>query len=118
MKDSYTVQLVSDENCDVVLPPPDELMKKMRWQVGDVLDFKLQGRDQLHVVNYSIQSLYASKLHRDFNSIIRRLNSPTDPLNRVIIIRRYGRSVIERALLILPADYQDLDGIENDYSRR
>lgn len=116
MKESYTVKLVSDENGDIILPLPEELMEKMLWRVGDVLDFQLQGRDQLQVENKSIHSMYASKLRRDLNTVIRRINSQTDPLNRVVIKKRCGKTVTVRAVMMSPGDCQGLEEAASDNS--
>lgn len=114
MTDSWTLKLIGDENGDIILPLPDALMEKMLWRVGDVLDFRLHERDQMRVDNKSVQSMYATKLRRDLNTVIRRINSQTDPLNRVVIKKRRGKSVTVRAVLTRPGDGQVLGGVSDN----
>jgi len=38
----YTVELFENEDGDLVLPLPSELMEEVGWEEGDVLDFKIE----------------------------------------------------------------------------
>lgn len=89
----WTVKLLGAENGDIILPLPEELMEKMLWKNGDVLELRLQQNDCIFVNNLSVQCMYASKFRRNINTVIRKLNSEADPLNRVLIKKRCGKAV-------------------------
>lgn len=98
MNDLWTVNFISDENGGVILPLPEELMEKMLWKSGDVLECQLKGRDCLLVKNLSVQRIYASKLRRDLNTIIRKISTDAYPLNRVLIKKRCGKTITVSAV--------------------
>ena len=43
---NYTVKLEEDENGDLVLPLPDELLKEMGWDIGTVLYWHVDRQNQ------------------------------------------------------------------------
>lgn len=112
MKDRWIVHLLRDENDDIVLPIPEELSEKLRWQVGDVLVVNSQGRESLRVENLSVKSMYASKMRRNLNTIIRKINSQTDPLNRVLIKKRRGKMVTVGFVLVHPEAHRKVEDQE------
>ena len=40
---TYTVELKEDENGDIFMPIPDEILDQLGWEIGDVIDFQLEG---------------------------------------------------------------------------
>lgn len=52
MQDSWTVTIEEDENGDVILPFPPELIKKHGWLEGDEIDFEIEDRSII-IVNLS-----------------------------------------------------------------
>lgn len=72
------------------------------WQPADRIDWRYcptlrcwKGR------NCAVRIVYATRFRRALNSITRALNSPTDPLQR-IIIRFRARGAPEKMLLAIP----------------
>jgi len=39
----YTVELFEDDNGDLILPFPEELIEEVGWEDGDILEFKIEG---------------------------------------------------------------------------
>ena len=50
MNTSWTVTLEEDENGDIVLPLPEEMIKQLGWLTDDILDFVLNENDQSIIV--------------------------------------------------------------------
>jgi len=40
----YTVELFEDDNGDLILPFPEELIEEVGWEEGDVVDFKIDNQ--------------------------------------------------------------------------
>ena len=38
---TYTARLEEDENGDLVLPLPEELLEELNWQIDDTLEWKV-----------------------------------------------------------------------------
>ena len=102
MNETQTVQITHDESGDLILPLPKAVMEKMQWLVGDMLDFEPIGREGFSVKNLSVKTMYASRMRRNLNSIIRKINSETDPLNRVLIKRKCRKTSTFCAILVKP----------------
>jgi len=60
MNNSWTVIIEADENGDVILPFPPELIKKHGWLEGDEIDFDIKD-DHLVIFNLS------AKMREDTN---------------------------------------------------
>jgi antitoxin component of MazEF toxin-antitoxin module len=52
MQNSWTVTIEEDENGDVILPFPPELIKKYGWLEGDEIDFEIEDRSII-IINHS-----------------------------------------------------------------
>ena len=52
MDQSWTVTIEEDENGDVILPFPPELIKKYGWLEGDEIDFEIEDRSII-IINHS-----------------------------------------------------------------
>ena len=52
MNQSWTVTIEADENGDVILPFPPELIKTHNWQAGDKLGYDIKD-DHVIIVNLS-----------------------------------------------------------------
>ncbi|WJZ48337.1 AbrB/MazE/SpoVT family DNA-binding domain-containing protein [Synechococcus phage DSL-LC02] len=40
----YTVELFEDDNGDLILPFPEELIEEVGWEDGDVVEFKIDNQ--------------------------------------------------------------------------
>lgn len=78
--------LEADENGDLILPIPDDLWRELSWEIGDEVDFVAKP-GELRIVNLSMQTLPVSKLRRNFNGVLNKMESTDHPLNRVLISR-------------------------------
>jgi len=47
-----TVELREDENGDLILPIPDEIIEQLGWEIDDLLEFQLDG-DGCRIINLS-----------------------------------------------------------------
>jgi len=55
-------------------------------EVGDLLEFKISGKNSCEMFNMCYQFLRFSRFKRDFISILRRLNNDNHPLKRCILL--------------------------------
>jgi hypothetical protein len=55
MSKKYTVDIIEtdDGSGDAILPFPDELVKELNWEEGDLLDLQLQPDDSILITNLS-----------------------------------------------------------------
>ena len=45
MNNMWTVTVEEDENGELILPFPDDMMSDAEWLEGDELDFEMEGND-------------------------------------------------------------------------
>lgn len=63
MNERWEVMVEEDENGDVILPFPPELIAKYDWQTGDEIDFEIVGEGAI------IRNLSAQKRLEDSGKI-------------------------------------------------
>lgn len=56
MTTTWTVQTEEDENGNVILPIPEELMNEAGWLEGDELDFQVNSDGSCTITNISLQA--------------------------------------------------------------
>jgi len=49
----WTMKCEEDENGDIILPFPEDMLQQLNWQTGDILDFQPHDDDSFTIVNVS-----------------------------------------------------------------
>ncbi len=75
---------VDEETGESILPMPKEVYGDYA-DIDDVLSFKKASKYRIKLVNLSCKVIKKTRFIREYASIIRQLNLPKHPLNRVII---------------------------------
>tara|TARA_B110000211_G_scaffold235033_1_gene308759 strand:+ start:18615 stop:18974 length:360 start_codon:yes stop_codon:yes gene_type:complete len=81
----HRTHLVKNEDTgESILPMPKEVYGDYA-EVDDVISFKKASKYRIKLMNMSCKVVSRSRFTREYNSIIRQLNSAHHPLNRVIL---------------------------------
>tara|TARA_R110002012_G_scaffold52191_1_gene134115 strand:+ start:17957 stop:18316 length:360 start_codon:yes stop_codon:yes gene_type:complete len=73
-----------EETGEAILPMPKEIYGDYA-EVDDVISFKRASKYRIKLVNLSCKIMSKSRFIREYNSIVRQIQSPVHPLNRVIL---------------------------------
>ena len=83
----FTLTLESEN--DLLLPMPRGKLRDY-LEVGDLIEFEINGQYDCEMFNLSCQILRLSKFKRDLISILRRLDNDDHPLKRCILLNEVG----------------------------
>ncbi len=75
---------VDEETGDSILPMPKEIYGDYA-DIDDIISFKKASKCRIKLINMSCKVVSRTRFTREYNSIIRQLNSAQHPLNRVIV---------------------------------
>lgn len=81
----FTLTLTLKSEGDVLLSMPRGKLGDY-LEVGDLIEFKISGKNSCEMFNLSCQYLMFSRFKRDFISILRRLNNDDYPQKRCILL--------------------------------
>lgn len=82
---SFTLTLESEDDATVLLPLPQGELEDY-LEVGDLIEFKINGKNDCEMFNLSCQFLRLSKFKRDLTSILRRLDNDNHPQKRCVLL--------------------------------
>jgi hypothetical protein len=80
----HTSLEADEETGESILPMPKEVYGDY-VEIDDVISFKKAAKHRIKLVNLSCKVVSQTRFTREYNSIIRQLNSAQHPLNRVIL---------------------------------
>ena len=84
---SFTLNLESQDYANILLPK-GKLGDYI--EVGDLIEFKISGKNDCEMFNLSCQFFRFSKFKRDLISILRRLDNADHPLKRCVLLNESG----------------------------
>lgn len=93
---SWIIKIIKDENGDLILPLPTDLIEEIKWEIGDEIEFKKINHEKFEITNQSMLLLKRSQLRRRFNAVFKKLSADNHPLKRVLV-----KSSKEEIILIL-----------------
>lgn len=75
---------IDEETGESLLPMPKDIYGDYA-EIDDVISFKKISKCRIKLINMSCKVVSRTRFIREYNSIIRQLNSAQHPLNRVIV---------------------------------